>query len=172
LVLPLRIACSLHGSILVRQPDAAARARPPLQKVERRSTSCALALRLAREGACPSSAKPRQLRARLWRRSRGRRRAARARGQSTSPLRMRRPGPSSGLDGLGQARCGGVPFLSGAWLTLESRSSIKARRLEGLRLRMRVAVVAAPECGAAWWWCARTAFFRSTTPAPTRSPDA
>jgi hypothetical protein len=51
LLLPLRIACSLHGSILVRQPDAAARARPPLQKVDRRSTSCALALRLVQRGS-------------------------------------------------------------------------------------------------------------------------
>jgi limonene-1,2-epoxide hydrolase len=43
-----------------------------------------------------------------------------------------------------------------ARLTVESRSSIEARRLEGL-LRVRVAVLAAPERGAARWWCACTA---------------
>jgi hypothetical protein len=45
-----------------------------------------------------------------------------------------------------------IPF--DAWLTVESRSSIEARRLEGLLLRVRVAIVAAPEHGPARWWCA------------------
>jgi hypothetical protein len=36
-----------------------------------------------------------------------------------------------------------------AWLTVESRSSIEARRLGDLLLRVRVAILAAPERGAA-----------------------
>jgi hypothetical protein len=72
--------------------------------------------------------------------------------------RMLGPGsfsrPRAGLDTLAAAA---YPFLAGAWLTVESRSSIEARRLEGLLLRVRVVVVAAPERGAARWWCARTA---------------
>src|SRR5262245_11667356 len=45
----------------------------------------------------------------------------------------------------------------GAWLTVENRSSMEARRLEGLVLRVRVALVAAPECGVARRWCPCTA---------------
>jgi len=57
------------------------------------------------------------------------------------------------LDTLGLAA---YDFV-GAWLTIESRSSIEARRLEGLLLRGRVGIVAAPERGAARRWCACTA---------------
>src|SRR6266511_425228 len=45
----------------------------------------------------------------------------------------------------------------GAWLTVESRWSIEARRLEGLLLRVRVDVLAASERGAARRWRACTA---------------
>ena len=85
-------------------------------------------------------------------------------------VRTRRPGSSRGFGRTVSLRWRTI--FPGAWLTLESHSSTKARRLEGLLLRMRVAVVAAPECGAAWWWCALIALFGSTTPAPTRSPNA
>jgi hypothetical protein len=89
----------------------------------------------------------------------GRRRAARARSPSTSP-----PPDATAPDGRGGGsttswtRSRWRHTMSvGAWLTVESRSSIEARRLEGLLFRVRVATVAAPERGAARRWCARTA---------------
>src|SRR6266508_7006282 len=99
--------------------------------------------------ACPGSRRPI---------APGRRRAAQARCRSPSP----RPDatahyplqrPSRVLDRRAAAAYDSIC----AWLTLESRSSIEARRLEGLLLRVRVALVAAPERGAARWWCACTA---------------
>ena len=63
------------------------------------------------------------------------------------------PPSRAGLD----ARQDGIRFLASACLTIESRSSIEARRLEDLLLRGRVATLAAPERGAARRWCTRTA---------------
>src|SRR6266511_2071016 len=89
--------------------------------------------------ACPDSRRPI---------APGRRRAAQARCRSASP----RPDatahyplqrPSRVLDTRAAAAYDSIC----AWLTLESRSSIEARRLEGLLLRVRVALVAAPERG-------------------------
>jgi len=58
----------------------------------------------------------------------------------------------------------------GAWLTVESRLSVEARRLEGLLPRARGRIVAAPHPDAARWRCARTARSWWRSPGPWRRP--